>query len=185
LELHKDIVALVASLIGSAVAALLSFLVAYKQRLERKKKERLEKELSESLRVSLSKSYQDYLGKYAEFAYLDKDGYIKLLRDSLAHYPSLETKADIKEQVNASVNELENRIKAIEARFPQEATLEKIASVNDAILATQLDAMSNSIKDIKDKMLTKWDVVKIAFAILAALGGISAIIFGILNLVKT
>lgn len=180
-----DVLISLGSLAAGGIAALLAFLVGYRQKVKRQKEnERLE-ELSEALRVSLSKSYQDYLGKYAEFAYIDKDGYIKLLRDSLAHYPSLETKADIEEQVNASVNELENRIKAIEARFPQEATLEKIASVNDAILATQLEAMSNSIKDIKDKMLTKWDVVKIAFAILAALGGISAIIFGILNLVKT
>ena len=174
----------IVSLIGAAVAGLMTFIVGYRQRLDRKKENERVEELSEALRVSISKSYQDYLGKYAEFAYLDKDGYIKLLRDSLAHYPSLETKADIEEQVNASVNELGKRIKAIEARFPQEATLEKIASVNDAILATQLEAMSNSIKDIKDKMLTKWDVVKIAFAILAALGGIAAIIFGILNWVK-
>ncbi len=181
-----DIFLFVTALITGAVAALMSFIISYRQRVERKKENERQKELSEVLRLSFGKSFQDYFARYgSQLIDADKTDYIKrILRNSLVHYPSLETKADIEKQVNERVNELKKRIEAIEARFPREATLEKIASVNDAILATQLEAMSNSIKAIQDNMLTKWDVVKIVFAILAALGVITAIIFGILNLVK-
>jgi len=61
--------------------------------------------------------------------------------------------------------------------------LEKIASVNDAILATQLETLSASIKAIQNRMLTKWDIAKIVFAILSALGILVGIIFGIINFV--
>jgi len=181
-----DSFAVVISLIAGAFAALVTFLVSYRQRLERKKEHKRQKELGEALRVSLSKSFQNYFKKYdSELIDADKTDYIqRIFRNYLVHYPSLETKTDIEEQVNERVNELKKRIEAIESRFPQEATLEKIASVNDAILATQLEAMSDSIKAMQDDMLTKWDVAKVVFAILASLGVIVAIIFGVLNWLK-
>lgn len=178
-----DVFAIAISLIASAVAALTTFIVSYKQRLERQKENKRQKELSQALRVSLSKSFQDYFAKYGlEIIDKDKTDYIlRMFRNYLVHYPSLETKTDIEEQVNARVNELKKRIEGIEARFPKEATLEKIASVNDAILATQLEAISESINVMRDNMLTKWDVAKVVFSILAALGVIVAIIFALLN----
>ncbi|GAI25840.1 unnamed protein product, partial [marine sediment metagenome] len=105
------------------------------------------------------------------------------LRNYLVHFSTVQTKQDIETQVNEQVDELKKRIEEIEARFPQEATLEKIASVNDAILATQLETLSASIKAIQDRMLTKWDIAKIVFAILTALGTLIGIIFGIINFV--
>ncbi len=180
---------IVISLVSGAfavLAALTAFIVSRKQKLQRKEENERQKELSEALRVSFSKSFQDYFTKYdSQLINADKTNYIiSNYRDFLVHYPRLETKADIEEQVNEKVNELKKRIEAIEARFPPEAKLEKIASVNDAILATQLEAMSDSIKAIQDKMLTKWDVAKVVFAILGSLGAIVAIIFGILTWVK-
>jgi CHAD domain-containing protein len=168
------------------------------QRSLKEKQEKLQKEVSEAIRVSLSKSFPEYFSDQ-ESPLFSADDELPVLSEErisdrlkrairtnlvLVHYPSLETKADIQKQVDESVSELKKRIEAIEARFPQEATLEKISSINDAILATQLEAISNSIKTIQDNMLTKWDVVKIVFTILLALGGIAAIIFGIVDLLK-
>lgn len=97
------------------------------------------------------------------------------------HFPGYLSKAEIDAEVNKKFEEIKKRVEGIEKRFPKETTLEKIASVNDAILATNLEALSESIKRIEDRMLTKWDVVKILFQILAALGVLTTLIFAALK----
>ena len=76
---------------------------------------------------------------------------------------------------------MNRRIETIERRLPKEATLDKLESVIDAILATQIEALTQSVNDIKKNMLTKWDLAKVVFTILGALGVMIGIIIGILN----
>lgn len=103
-------------------------------------------------------------------------------RNLLVHSPAYPVKIDeMDSQVNKRFDELNKRMEEIENRFPKEATLEKIASINDAILATNLEALSESIKKIENKLLTKFDVVKIFFQILTAIGVLTGIIFAILR----
>lgn len=91
------------------------------------------------------------------------------------------TKDEVENEVNRKIDELKKRVEEIEKRFPKKATLEKIASVNDAILSTNLEGLSESIKRIEEKMLTRWDVAKIVFEILAALAFLTGLIFGALK----
>ena len=174
-----DIV-IVVSMIGGAVAALISGLLNLWQIRRKRKVESQLKELS----VSFAEKPADSLVESYSEIDADRINYaINNLRNYLVHSSTVQTKQDIETQVNAKVDKLKKRIEEIEARFPQEATLEKIASVNDAILATRLDALSDSIKAIQDRILTKWDVAKIVFAILSALGILVGIIFGVINFV--
>lgn len=171
--------------ISAAVAALgglVAFIVSRWQNREKEEGDKRRKVLNDTLRTTFDKSLLNYYTKHGQPIY--SKYIIEALRNSLVHYQSPEPKADIKEQVNAIVDELKKRIEAIESRFPQEATLEKISSMNDVLLAKQLENMGDSIRAIQEKMLTKWDVTKIVFAILGALGGIVAIIFVILNFVQ-
>jgi hypothetical protein len=71
---------------------------------------------------------------------------------------------------------LEKRLAELEDRLPADATLDKVASVNDAILATKLEAVEESLKQLRNSTLSRWDVVIVVFAILAALGGLLGII---------
>jgi len=173
-------IAVVVSLIAGVIAAIMSFLVSYRQRLAKQKEDLRQKELSDSLRITLADSFRE---SYANIDADRIDDNIRYLRNYLVHLSPVQPKQDIEAQVNEKVDELKKRIETIEARFPQEATLEKIASVNDAILATQLETLSASIKAIQNRMLTKWDIAKIVFAILSALGILVGIIFGIINFV--
>jgi len=91
------------------------------------------------------------------------------------------TKSDIEGEVNKKFDELKKRLEEIENRFPKEATLEKIASVNYAILGTSIEALSGSVKRIEEKLLTKWDVAKIVFQILGVLSFLLGIIFAIIK----
>jgi len=180
-------IAVIIALVTGVVTALAGFIVSYTQMLIKRREDLKRKKLGEELKISFSNSFKDYFSSYeAKLFNMDKpNSYIMNLRNYLVHFPNLETGKDVKELVNEKFEELKKRVEAIETRFPKEATLEKIASVNDAILATQLEAMSDSIKEIQKNILTKWDVVKILFAILGALGVIVAIIFGILNWIKS
>lgn len=177
-------IAVLISVIAGLLSGTMWFVLRIGQRLAKEKEDLRRKELGEDLRKTLSESFREYYTK-TDTELVDKPDYIfKYLRNYLVHYSALQTKPEIEEQVNVKVDELKKRIEAIESRFPQEATLEKIASVNDAILATQLETLSDSIRAIQDKMLTKWDVAKIVFAILSVLGVLVGLIFVIINLVK-
>jgi NhaP-type Na+/H+ or K+/H+ antiporter len=90
----------------------------------------------------------------------------------------------VADAVETRVADLRQRLRLVENRLPAEATLEKSASVNDAILATRLEAVQEAITNLQQqKQLTKWDVAVVVFAILTALGVIAGIVTGILAVV--
>ncbi len=92
---------------------------------------------------------------------------------------------EIEKQVEERVLPLKKRIEEIERRFPPESTIEKIASINEAVLATRLDSLTEAIEKIEIKLLTKWDVAVVVLEIVGGLGVIIAIIFGIINLLQS
>ena len=108
---------------------------------------------------------------------------LKNIQNSLVLPPGL-TKKEIEKEVRQKVDELKMRIEEIEKRFPSDSTIDKISSVNDAILATNIESLADSIKKIEEKILTKWDVAIIVFQVIAALGIIFGIVFGILSYFK-
>jgi len=93
------------------------------------------------------------------------------------------SKEEIRQEVESAVNAIRDRIERVEQRFPEESTLDKIASANDAILATKIEFLEKSIANLESRMLTKWDVVTVAFAVLAAIGGLAGAAIAITNFV--
>jgi len=124
--------------------------------------------------------YKQYLNFFKE--HLDAD--FKNIQQRIIFIPSDFTKEDVELKVKQKVDEIKKRIEEIEKRFPAEATIDKIASVNDAILATSLESLSDTIKKLEERILTKWDVGKIVFQIIDALGVIVGLVFGILQYLK-
>jgi hypothetical protein len=89
------------------------------------------------------------------------------------------SKEQIREEVRKEVMALEERLDRVEQRFPEEATLEKIASINDAILATKVEQLEKSVAELESRLLTKWDVA----AIISAVVGLAGVIFSVANAV--
>ena len=83
-----------------------------------------------------------------------------------------EIESEVKSEVESRVVSLRQRLDAIEQRFPSQDSVDKIASVNDAILATNLESLAEAVSKLESKLLTKWDVAKIVFQIIAALGAL-------------
>jgi len=61
----------------------------------------------------------------------------------------------------------------IEQRFPPEAQLEKIASINDAILSERIEQLMKQIELLESRILSKWDV---AVTVSTVIGGVFAIV---------
>jgi len=98
--------------------------------------------------------------------------FIVHLESSTANEVTALQQDSIKREVEERTAALRKRLDSIERKFPEESTLEKIASVNDAILGTKIEELQRSIERIESKLLSKWDVAKIVFTIIASLGAL-------------
>jgi hypothetical protein len=93
------------------------------------------------------------------------------------------SKEEVKQEVDSAVNVIRERLERVEQRFPEESTLEKIASINDAILATKIERLEKSIENLESTLVTKWDVATIVFAVFGAISGVAGVIFTVANFV--
>jgi hypothetical protein len=93
------------------------------------------------------------------------------------------SKEEMRQEVDGAVRAVQERLERIEERFPQQSTIDKISSVNDAILATKVEQLEKSIENLEARLLTKWDVATIVFAVMAAIGGVAGVIFAVANFV--
>jgi len=75
-------IAVVVSLIAGVIAAIMSFLVSYRQRLAKQKEDLRQKELSDSLRITLADSFRE---SYANIDADRIDDNIRYLRNYLVH----------------------------------------------------------------------------------------------------
>ena len=179
-------IVIIISVLISVIAVVISFLL----QLAIKRRKELEAMQKEIYSEEIFEAWDKYRDKLQSA--LKNETYLNLfvkdpeeaLRNLFVHAPAYPTKTEIESEVNKKFDELKNRVEEIEKRFPKEATLEKIASVNDAILATNLEALSESVKRIEEKLLTKWDIAKIVFQIIAVLGVAIGIVFAILKYVS-
>ena len=67
------------------------------------------------------------------------------------------------------MTEVRGRLEAIENRFPDDATIDKIASINDALFAQRIEQLSTRIEKLEEKLLTKWDVALIVSIVAAGI----------------
>ena len=90
-----------------------------------------------------------------------------------------------RDQVTAEVDErmkgLKERLQAIENRFPEEASIDKIASINDALFAQRIDQLSARLDKLEEKMLSKWDVATIVSVIAAGIFAVVGATYAVLK----
>lgn len=180
------------AIVGAALGLFGVAITVFFQRKARERGNEIRDVFTERYLSSFTTNYDKLLEKYEKGLPSDsrvvvddlREYTLRDLRNILAHYPVPSTEIEIEAEVNSRTEELNKRIETIEARLPKEATLDKLASINDAILATQIEALTESVNDLKKNTLTKWDVAKVVFAILGALGIISGIIIGISNVIQ-
>lgn len=83
------------------------------------------------------------------------------------------SREQVRTEVEDKMAEVRGRLEAIEMRFPGDATIDKIASINDALFAQRIEQLTTRIEKLEEKLLTKWDVA-LTVSIVAA--GIFAVV---------
>lgn len=91
------------------------------------------------------------------------------------------TGANIKAEVDKAVTELMGRLESIEARFPNNSSIDKIASINDALFAERIEQLSNRLSLLEQKQLTKWDV---AITVSTVVAGICTVVGATYSVLK-
>tara|TARA_B100000508_G_C11432154_1_gene264006 strand:+ start:439 stop:951 length:513 start_codon:yes stop_codon:yes gene_type:complete len=87
----------------------------------------------------------------------------------------------VKEELTNELVEFRDRIAKIEGRFPPDADLDKVASINDALLSERIDQLTKRLEGVEARILSKWDV---ALVVSAILGGISAVVAATVAVVR-
>ena len=185
------------SFVGVGVAILGGYFTARRANLIKKEADEVRKRYSDVFNKILIRSNAvsqleettktEAWEKYRQFVreYFDKAPDRPLLMRYF-FVPSQEqpTEEQIEAKIAEKLTEIKERVEQIESRFPKEATIDKIASVNDALLATQIESLTEAVTRIEQKILTKWDVAKIVFEILAGFGVLMGLLLAVIQLLK-
>lgn len=180
-----SIIGITFTLILGVISIILSYLSG-KHKKRKKEKEAQQRESYNSKIFALfRREIKDWVpSSPIKFSEYFRPSYERTLRNIIVHSSTSSTETEVENEVKEKFGEIDIRLKDIEQRFPKESTLEKIASINDAILATNIETLSESIKRIEDKLLNKWDVAKVTFQILGGLGILIGMIFAIIKFVS-
>jgi len=81
--------------------------------------------------------------------------------------------AKLEDIIENELEQFRDRISKIEERFPPEAQLDKIASIDDAVFSLRIDQLAKHIDALESRLLSRWDV---AVIVSSMIGGIFAIV---------
>lgn len=84
-------------------------------------------------------------------------------------------------EVEDKMTEVRGRLEAIEKRFPDDAIIDKIASINDALFAQRIEQLSTRIEKLEEKLLTKWDVALIVSVVAAGIFAVVGATYAVLK----
>jgi len=87
----------------------------------------------------------------------------------------------MQKEIEGQMHEVSDRIKKIEDRFPEESQIEKIASINDALLAERIDQLSKQVQALESRTLSKWDVAVTVGAIISGMIIVVGATYGVLK----
>jgi len=93
----------------------------------------------------------------------------------------LASRDEMQKEIEGQMHEVSDRIKKIEDRFPEESQIEKIASINDALLAERIDQLSKQVQALESRTLSKWDVAVTVGAIISGMIIVVGATYGVLK----
>ncbi|QTJ32035.1 hypothetical protein [Xanthomonas citri] len=91
------------------------------------------------------------------------------------------SREQVGKEVENRTEELRKRLESIENRFPDDSTIDKVASINDALFAQRIEQLAARIGKIEDKILTKWDVALIVSIIAAGIFSVVGATYAVLK----
>lgn len=172
------------------VASLLASLVSYAASRRRKRHDEILAAANEQVSISVEpvrteRNYRDNGGdiEFTSTAEL----FARMEQQILARVQSSVSvpREQIQKEIRRQIADVEDCIRKIEGRFPEEAKIEKIASINDVLLTARIDQLSEQLKHIEERILSKWDVAVVVGLIIAGIIAIVGATYAVLKATGT
>ena len=138
------------ALIGALGTVTAAYLAAKRAIETKKEKQAVRQAVNAEVQEAARGAFEEKLSP-DELVYL-----VSAITTSRKAEPELDrlvTRKELKQQVEDDVTELKDRLKRVESRLPSEGSLDKLASVNDAILATKLEWLEASLARLEHKLV--------------------------------
>lgn len=173
-----EIAAVGAGIVASLVGATISFVL--KERID-KRSEEGKKLLSENAKRRITEIGLNIAGisfshridqKPSEENIKVTDELIKQIEEGIVARIYSEgqlTDENLQAEVDTVVSELKERLENIESRFPDDSSIDKISSINDALFAERIEQLANRLTNLENNQLTKWDVATVVSLIVAGI----------------
>ncbi len=104
----------------------------------------------------------------------------KQIAARVAASPGL-TKEEVQAEIDKQFFEFQECLSKIESRFPDNSQIEKIVSINDALLAERIGQLSKQMEFLEKRMLSKWDVAFTVSSIIAGIGFVVGATYAIIR----
>lgn len=172
IDMSENILIGVLGFFSSLLLASISYWIKIKLRIE---KERLEKIKREIVTVDIAKDFKIYGGDFKTLEYIPPEWVKEVGEQIVYQFPASSgmSREEIQKEVSDQVKALQERLIEIENRFPEKSQIDKIASINDALLAERIEQLAIQLKQIESKILSRWDV---ALVVSEIVGGIIVIV---------
>lgn len=161
----------IAGVLSTAAGVLTYFLQVRLTSKYKASKEKLSLELKQRLAIESS----SLRFEKASSEDLAKKIYIEV-QDEIIRYATEQqglTKQFVTLEVEEKMGDLTQRLQTLENRLPSDTLIDKITSINEALLALRTEQLSERIIKLENNQLTKWDV---AITLSVLLGGILTIV---------
>jgi len=178
--MNESIIATLLGLFTSLAVAVVSYLFGKQKKHE--KQERVEAKGEISVAVGPVRMTRFYGGGEAK-PIVTPELAKRMQEQILAQVQSSPrvSREDIQKEVESQLGEVQARIEKIENRFPDEAKLDKVASINDALISERIDQLSKQVENLDNKILSRWDVALVVSSIIAAIIAVVGATYGVLK----
>lgn len=188
---NVEIVASIIGVLASALAGISAYsLKELFEKIIKQKKEKSKKEVVRNFELGVDLGILNFKHRIAEAAEPAVaqgtqdliDIVEKEILERISDAPGL-SKEQVRMEIDKKLSELRSRLETIESRFPNEAVIDKISSINDALLAERLDNLGKRIDAIEKKQLSKWDVAIVVSMVVAGIFSVVGATYGVINFI--
>jgi hypothetical protein len=174
---------ILAALIGAAASLMAGLTAQYFKKLVKKRQETGREEIRQTVAAvsldlgtfRLSRAIEGQPAAIQESSEALIQKMERQVLERVSAVPDM-TEEQIKEEVINEMREFEDRVEKIARRSPEDVQLDKIASMNDAILSERIGQLSERIASLESKALSHLDV---AVTVSTVIGGIFAVVAAI------
>ena len=111
---------------------------------------------------------------------LSENDLSNIILKSISVKPPLQ-KELVEKEIETRIESFRERLEQIEKKVPHANINERFAFIDNAILATKLEALENRLSRLESEIISKWEVTKIVFSVMTMIGALVGLSIALLQ----